>query len=110
MSGALVTGNKLISKGEVTEVFFALNARGDVGSFPSLLVLFGLNLCRSLEQSSFTRFEFIACVQPLLVNIRHGFEIPGENGLRGVTRGSNMKQTYSARPYEPLLGGGNKAL
>lgn len=92
----LVTGNELINKADFTfriRVFIGLNVSGKVGIFPKLLVLLCLNLGCGLEQSGLTRFEFIARVQTILVNIWHGFEIPGENEFKGDDRGGGKKQT-----------------
>jgi len=92
----LVTGNELINKAKVTfriGIFFGVNVSGKVGIFPKLLVLLCLNLGCGLEQSCFTGFEFIARVEPILVNIWHGLEIPGENELKGDGRRGGKKQT-----------------
>jgi len=92
VSRTLVTGNELINKAEVT-FKIGVNVSGKVGIFPKPLVLLCLNPGCGLEQSGFTGFEFIARVQPILVNIWHGFEIPGGNELKGNDRRGGKKQT-----------------
>lgn len=82
MSGALITGYEFIGKSEVMpsiDVVFGLSVSGSVDIFSMLLVLLCLNLGRGLEQGGFSRFEFITGLQPILVDSRHGFEVPREN-------------------------------
>ena len=82
MGGTLITGYEPVSKGEITssvDIFFGLSVGRNVDIFSKLLVLLLLNLGRGLEQGGFSRFEFIASLQPILVDGRHGFEVPRGN-------------------------------
>ena len=81
MGGALIMGYELIGEAEIAsniDIVVGLSVGGGVDIFSKLLVLLCLKLSRSLEQSGFSRFEFIAGLQPILIDSGHGFEVPRE--------------------------------